>query len=166
VWPSNCSIPGGIHLQATNDSNPSASCIQPPLLRCSATVLFPRYGHINTFSGAHLNSCTIRNRRRRYDIQQNKKPNGSQPVHWVVTHTCDCVIQDLSAKEMLYSVPNTTVFLCKRGTLQFTLFTTKVINNMWPNNSKARSRLPHISVSSMFNLYFGIKLTTSSSFIF
>lgn len=81
----------------------------------------------------------------------------------MVTQTCDCVIQDRSVKEMLYNVPNTTVFLCKRRTLQFTLFATKV-NNMWPNNSKAQSPLPHISVSLTYILKLSSQLHLPSHF--
>ena len=31
----------------------------------------------------------------------------------------ECVIEERSAKETLYNVPNTSVFLCRRRTLQF-----------------------------------------------
>jgi hypothetical protein len=64
---------------------------------------------------------------------------------------CDCVIRDRYAKETSYNIPNITVFLCKRRTLQLTLFTTKVNNNSGPNNSNARSPLSHILDSSKFN---------------
>ena len=72
-WPSICAVPGSIHRQATNNINPATSCIRTLLLNCCATTLFPCYGLINTFSGAELNRCTIHNRKRKYDIQQNLK---------------------------------------------------------------------------------------------